>query len=292
MDYYTIDFETASSNPTSACSIGIVGVLNGKIVLEKHILINPMSEFTENTIAIHKITPDMVANEPTFDIIWPEIKQYFNNSIVFSHNSSFDFVVLKSLLEKYNIEKPFFKIGCTYRLAKQLWTSDEVGKYSLASIAAHMEHTFNHHNALSDAVVSALIINRGLRMQGVDDIITLHDVLGLRFGYFGPKKMYHPFKLKARTKKQKPKVENEFLFDKLIVLSGTPRKLKKSELIELLIGNGGYVDSLVSSRCDIFVKLANCKESKIRQVEELIKKGNDIQIMNETEILKLVKRWN
>ena len=292
MDYYTIDFETANSKPTSACSIGIVGVLNGKIVLEKHILINPMMEFSKDTIAIHKLTPEIVAKEPTFDLIWPEIKQYFNNSIVFSHNSSFDFMVLKSLLEKYKIEKPIFKIGCTYRLARLLWTSDEVGRYRLDSIAAYLNHTFTHHNALSDAIVSAMIINRGLRMHGVDDVVTLHDIVGLLFGYFGPKKYYNPFQLKMRTKKEKPKVENEFLLDKLIVLSGTPKNIKKKQLVELLVGNGGYVDTLVSSRCDIFVRLVNCKESKIKQVEELIAQGNDIQVMDEKEILKLVKKWN
>ena len=31
MDYYTIDFETANSSLTSACSIGLVGVKNGVI---------------------------------------------------------------------------------------------------------------------------------------------------------------------------------------------------------------------------------------------------------------------
>ena len=291
MDYYTIDFETASSNPTSACSIGIVGVEEGKVVLKKHYLINPKEPFEESTIYIHKITPEMVANEPTFDQIWPEIKQCFNNTIVFSHNSVFDFRVLKALLEKYNIEKPIFKIGCTYKLARLLWPVEEIGNHRLDTIAAYLEFNFNHHNALSDATVCYHIINRGLKMYGLDDVITLYDNLGLRFGYFGPKKYYNPYQLNKRNKKEKPKVQNEELYNKLIILSGTPKQLRKKQLIELLIGNGSYVDTLVSNHCDIFVKLSNCKESKIRQVEELNATGADIKIMTEQDIMELVKQW-
>lgn len=291
MDFYTIDFETANSKPTSACSIGIVGVRNKEIVLEKYFLINPKQHFEQGAIQVHKLTPDMVEDAPTFDKIWPEIKDYFNNSIVFSHSSQFDFFVLKALLEKYDLPKPNFKIGCTLRLAELLWTKEEIGKYSLDSVAAHLEHDFNHHNALEDARVCALLINRGILMHGVNDVVELHDILGLRFGKLGPSKYYHPFLLKHRYKKDQPMVKNKDLFDKLIVLSGTPKTLRRKNLVELLLGNGAYVDTLVSARCDIFIKLDNCKESKLNQVNELIDKGNDIKIMDEIQIMKLVKTW-
>ena len=108
MDYYTIDFETANSNLTSACSIGIIGVKNKKIMVEKYYLINPEEFFSPISTLIHNITEEDVWDAPNFKIIWESIKSYFDNTIVFSHNASFDFGVLNALFEKYNISKPTF----------------------------------------------------------------------------------------------------------------------------------------------------------------------------------------
>ena len=58
MDFTAIDFETATSNYTSLCSMGICVVENNKIVERKEIFIRPTPfEFKEYNIKIHGITP-------------------------------------------------------------------------------------------------------------------------------------------------------------------------------------------------------------------------------------------
>ena len=79
LDYIAIDFETANSKPTSACSIGLVGVVNDKVVLEEYYLINPQEEFNPYNIEIHHILPTDVEGEDTFDKVWEKIKGYFND---------------------------------------------------------------------------------------------------------------------------------------------------------------------------------------------------------------------
>jgi DNA polymerase-3 subunit epsilon len=288
MDYYTIDFETANSNFTSACSIGIVGVTNGKKVLEKYYLINPEEPFNEFNIMIHHITESDVKNAPTFKDLWDKIKFVFTNTIVFSHNSLFDFSVLKAMLEKYEIEKPIFKFGCTVKIAKNLW-KDEVPNHRLNTLASYLGVDLNHHQALSDASICVDIINRGMKMQNCDDIYEFYNALALRFGYMGPKNFYNTYQLKKRTKKELPKVKNDILFDQVIVISGKPKTITKNELYEKIISNGAYVDTIVNNRCNYFVMLDNYKEERLSQVHQLIKQGIEIKVINELELMALVK---
>lgn len=288
MDYFTIDFETANSLPTSACSIGIVGVKNKKAIIKKHYLINPEQEFADFATSIHNIKTEDVKDAPNFKTLWEDIKQYFDNTIVFSHNSGFDFNVLKSLLEKYNIEKPEFRFGCTVKIARGLWSDGEVQNHKLNTIAGFLEYPFTHHNALSDASVCAKIINTGLRMQQVYDVETLYERLNLRFGFFGPNNYYNSFKLQNKYK-VKRKFDNDKIANKLIVVSGNPDHIKRKELIRKLIENGGFIETKVSNKCDYFVKLNNCDNNKLNEVNNLIKKGVEIKVFNEKSILALVK---
>lgn len=288
MDYYTIDFETANSNYTSACSIGIVGVINGKRVFEKHCLINPEEVFLDFNITIHHITPKDVINAPTFPELWDKIKHIFTNTIVFSHNSLFDFMVLKSLLEKYNIEKPIFKFGCTVKIARILW-KEEVINHRLNTLATYLDVSLDHHQALSDACVCVDIINRGMKITQTDDIYDFYNALELRFGYFGPKNFYNTYQLKKRTKKELRKIKNDVLFDQVIILSGKPKAMSKSELTSLLISNGAYVDTLVNNRANYFVMLDNFKQDRLDKAQSLSNQGIDIKIIDEQELLQLVK---
>lgn len=288
MDYYTIDFETANSNLTSACSIGIVGVTNGKIVLEKYYLINPEEEFNTFNIFIHHITSDDVKDALTFDKLWDKIKFAFNNTVVFSHNSLFDFSVLKAMLEKYHIEKPIFKFGCTVKIARNLW-KEGLPNHRLNTIASYLGVELNHHQALSDASICVDIINRGMKMLHSDDIYDFYNALELRFGYFGPKNFYNTYQLKTRTKKQLPKVVNDLLYDQVVVISGKPKSITKNDLYAKLISNGAYVDTIVNNRCNYFVMLDNYKKERLAQVHKLIDQGLDIKILDERELLTIVK---
>ena len=91
MDFVAIDFETATSNYTSVCSLGICVVENNKITDRKEILIKPEPfEFIDYNIKIHGITPDMVVNKPTLADYWdkqfslPDTKQLLHIMVLMS----------------------------------------------------------------------------------------------------------------------------------------------------------------------------------------------------------------
>ena len=101
LDFVALDFETANSSRASACSIGLVKVQFGQIVAKKSILFKPpvgFDEFNGWNIAIHGITPAMVADRPRFEAVWPEISSFIGDQIVVAHNASFDISVLRASL--------------------------------------------------------------------------------------------------------------------------------------------------------------------------------------------------
>ena len=75
MDFTAIDFETASSERTSVCSLGWCVVEKGVITERKEILIKPDPfKFNEYNTKINGITPEMVWDKPTFDKYWDMLK--------------------------------------------------------------------------------------------------------------------------------------------------------------------------------------------------------------------------
>lgn len=167
LDSYTVfDVETANSKRESICSIGYIRVENGAILESKEILINPETDFDNFNIKIHGITPQKVAFERTFPEVWEEIKPYFSNTVLVAHNAkSMDLCALTRTLDRYNLEIPSNDYICTYELAKNLYTQEEVGAYKLNVLCykfdVPLEH---HHNALDDAKACYDLLNHFLAL--------------------------------------------------------------------------------------------------------------------------------
>lgn len=286
MDYYTIDFETANENLSSACSIGIVGVVNNKKVYQKHILINPLQPFNPHNVDIHHITYEDVCNERSFDQIWDEIKDVFNNTIVFAHNSLFDFKVLESLLDRYKIKKPHFKFGCTVKLARKLWPNGEVINHRLNTLSSYLGVSHNHHDALSDASICVDIINRGLKMTGKDTVMELYNSVDLIFGNFDDN-FYNTYSFSPVLASYK--IYNEDLINKVISYTGKHPILKKKDLDKLLYINGAFPTKTISNKADVLVLFDGYSEQVLNKALEINKKGNIIKIINKKELDLILK---
>jgi DNA polymerase III subunit epsilon len=73
MNWAAIDFETANADRASACALGLVVIQEAQIVKRRSWLIRPKGCFDLNNVAIHGITADHVAEEPTFAEHWDEV---------------------------------------------------------------------------------------------------------------------------------------------------------------------------------------------------------------------------
>ena len=172
MDFTAIDFETASSERTSVCSLGWCVVENGVITERKEILIKPDPfKFNEYNTKINGITPEMVWDKPTFDKYWDMLRPYIENRMVIAHNASFDIHVLCSTLEHFGIEIPAFDYMCTVQLSQKAYP--ELPSHKLNNLAEALGIVFNHHRAYDDAYACAaafLHIAEDYALESFEDI--------------------------------------------------------------------------------------------------------------------------
>jgi DNA polymerase III epsilon subunit-like protein len=151
--FIAIDFETAHGKRYSACAIGIVVVENNLITERFHSLIQPPENkyFYKNT-EIHGITPKMTENAPTFDCIYPAIREYLNNNLVVSHNAAFDMDVLAKTMNYYGLvnDDLDFNYSCTLNLYGG----------GLKGLCQEFNIPLKHHDPLSDAEACALLFTK------------------------------------------------------------------------------------------------------------------------------------
>ena len=95
MDYVAIDFETANSRGDSVCSIGLSRFSDGKEVDRYYALVNPRQYFSRGNIQIHGITEDMVAREPDFAGLYPDIRSFIGTDPLVAHFAQFDMSCLQ-----------------------------------------------------------------------------------------------------------------------------------------------------------------------------------------------------
>ena len=147
MKFIAIDFETANSIRTSACSIGITFVENKKVVETKHFYIKPTPNYYNFiNVGIHGITKKDTDDKKEFNELWQELKPYFENNKVVAHNASFDLSVLRALLEHYEIEFPKLEYYCTMLFSKN--TLKGLMNYQLSTISEYFNINLLHHNDL------------------------------------------------------------------------------------------------------------------------------------------------
>ncbi len=152
-NFVVIDFETANDYFDSICQIGIVVVENNSIVEEKSFFIYPPYEEFTNT-KIHGITFDDVKFSPTFDVLWSEIKNYFEGHTISAYNLFFDWSCLAATLDYYKIDRPKFTAFDILANARDYL---DLPSHSLVNVAEALNLEHNPHEALSDSEVAAKI---------------------------------------------------------------------------------------------------------------------------------------
>lgn len=196
MDFVAIDFETATSQWTSICSMGICVVENNRVIKRKEILIQPTpNEFTAYNIKIHGITPEMVADRMTFDGYWDEIRPYLDGKTVIAHNTSFDINVLRRTLDMFSIKYPSFEYICTVKLSQKAYPTFE--SHKLNRLCDELGIAFSHHHAAEDAYACAMVMLNILKDYNIDSIAELESRFDIKRGRL------YPGCRTVRTKKRK-----------------------------------------------------------------------------------------
>lgn len=186
MNFTVIDFETANSKRASACALGIVKVVDGKIVDKEAWFIRPEDmNFNYMNIAIHGIRPEQVENEPEFDELFRNIfREKLQGQLVVAHNASFDMSVLRKSLDFYSIEYPSFDYLCTVKVAKKTWP--DMYNHKLNTVSEFLRFDFNHHDALDDCLACANVLIKACEEEQVKSPVELANKLNIQIGKLFP----------------------------------------------------------------------------------------------------------
>lgn len=201
MNFVAIDFETATSKYTSICSMGICVVRDNKIVERKSFYIKPTPfEFNSYNIKIHGITPDMVADAPTFEELWPAIRPYLEGQTVVAHNTSFDITALCATLDSLNITYPVFDYICTVKLSQKAYP--ELSSHKLNNLCDALNISFSHHDAYDDAYACAMALLRMMYDYSLVSLSELSECFDVNIGHIYPGcKVHTTQKKKSKCKK-------------------------------------------------------------------------------------------
>ena len=178
MNFVAIDFETANSERTSACSIAVVDIQNGRMVSSYNTLIKPQTiDFDPVNVGINGITADMVQDAPSFADIFPKLRSMLEHRMVIAHNASFDMGVMRSCIWQYHLPKIKFDTCCTVQISRKVWP--ELTNHKLNTIGDFLQINFHHHDALDDAKVCAKIPLVAGRTVNVPDFYSLINKIGV-----------------------------------------------------------------------------------------------------------------
>lgn len=180
----TLDTETTGLDPDKGDRIIEIGCvrLDGRAMTENkedylQLYINPEREIPEESIAIHGITNEKVANCPTFAEIVDEFLDFVSGGELLIHNARFDVGFLNMELERLGRGKIEDYVKCvtdTLEIAHELYPGRRASLDSLC-VMHHIDNSARvFHGALLDAQILAevyITMTRGQGVIGLDDIV-------------------------------------------------------------------------------------------------------------------------
>ena len=281
-----IDFETLYPQRVSACSIGMVKYIDGKIADRFYTLIRPPFDYPGkcgNVLTwIHGLTEEVVRDARTFEELLPEIEHFVDGLPLVAHNACVERACIRDASAFYGVETKldFENIYDTLFLSRQveakLGISEEgPGTHQLDTVCKRFGIAGNnHHNALADAEMSGnlmvlfqKILCEGERVEVVETRTT-------------PRQKYKPEDKVQRTDLESI-ADNPFK-NQIVVLTGFA-KSDSQEYAHKLNELGAVIKDGVNKKTNMLITGYNAGPSKMKKAQEL-----GVRIISEEEFLKII----
>lgn len=278
--FTALDFETFTYERSSACAIGLVKVVNGRIVQKFYSLINPIPDNreTDNSI-VNGITREMVEVAPTFQQLWPTIINIIGEDVLVCHNAEFDKSVWDEQLKFYgcvnNLSK--FQFFCTYQ---------KTGLSLEKACAKHNIEIGTHHDALDDALACAKVM---LAENGVKQISLFKGGIPKAKKEWAARK-YDQATLVALDDSLVEYKDTPFYHARTVITGTFDAYPKRDDLGKLLQSLGADINTAISKKTNIVVVGLGAGPSKIKKIEELRAEGVDIRVILESELISILSK--
>lgn len=284
MDFVAIDVETANADMASICQIGVAKYSDGKLIEEWSSLVDPEDYFDFINIDIHGITEEDVAGKPTFPKLVSKLGSLLNGAVCVSH-THFDRVSIARAIEKYGLPNFDTTWLDSARVARRAWEEFSWGGYGLSNVCDKIGYEFNHHDALEDAKASGRVLLAAIERTGLDISAWLKRV----------NQPIDPNNVSTGAAIKRDGNPEGELYGEILAFTGA-LEIPRREAADLAASIGCAVAAGVTKKTTLLVvgdqdisKLAGKeKSSKHIKAEQLIKKGQSIRILKESDFKELV----
>ncbi|MDF2949376.1 MAG: polC, partial [Sedimentibacter sp.] len=174
--YCVLDLETTGFSPKTEkiTEIGIMKLLDGKVIDEFSCFVNPEKPIPARVIEITNITDDMVKDADTIDKVFPKVLEFIGGSVLVAHNAEFDINFLKANALNLGYDFDYTYVD-TLSLAKELFPDYKT--YKLGRIAKNLGISVDvAHRALDDVETTVKIFNIMLGILKERGATTLEDI--------------------------------------------------------------------------------------------------------------------
>ena len=147
-----IDLETTGKYPLDAeiCEMAAVKWRGGEVVDTFQTLIKPVQRMSDEVIAIHNITNEMVEESPRLHERLDDFHRFIGDGFILAHHAPFDMGFLTWEFEKARLPLPHRPGFCTSLISRAL--NADVKNHRLATLAEHFGvPSGSAHRALDDA---------------------------------------------------------------------------------------------------------------------------------------------
>lgn len=179
--FIAIDLETTGKYPLDAeiCEMAAVKWRGGQVVEEYQSLIKPTLLMSNEVIAIHNITNEMVESAPTLDLKLAEFHKFISDGFILAHHAPFDMGFLAWEFEKARLLLPENPVFCTSLLSRAI--NADVGNHRLATLAKHFGiEAGAAHRALDDSRTCLNVALKYFEKLGreakISDLLTVQHV--------------------------------------------------------------------------------------------------------------------
>lgn len=160
IDFTAIDFEKLNDSQTSVCEVGLVSFVNGMPELfELNSYIRPKENIERNEFAKRALThikDEDLLKAPTFEELYPEMKEFIGNNVLVCFNKGADLNYIYRCEKKWNL-KGLYSHG--YIDVKDV---AEKNGYSTNLVDCYRQLfgdiPGNHHHASSDAMACGKVL--------------------------------------------------------------------------------------------------------------------------------------
>ncbi len=281
-DFIVIDVETANTDLSSICQIGIAKYSNGELTDQWCSLINPEDYFDSANISIHGITEDDVKQSPKLPDVVSILENFASSNICISH-THFDQVSIARAFSKYHLQ-PLQTVWLdSAKIARRAWQQFAKRGYGLENLCNYIGYEFKHHNALEDAKATGQVVLAAIKQTGIglnEWIKRVEQPITSQFNHLSAKRDGNP--------------EGK-LYGEILCFTGS-LQIPRRKAADLAANAGCTVVSNVTQKTTLLVvgdqdisKLnGQKKSSKHRKAEELISKGHSIRIIKEIDFYTLI----